>query len=169
MNRNQVIKIVVSLLLFVSSSLAISQEQPFVADTQRFGVRLFLVPDADAFVEMWSKPEPPKLTLFSKAKINSQFAGAILYWGGGIDENGNCNIQLQTQVIEKGKVLASGPEMPVCQDHAPPPSGVLALSDTMIDLITSGEPANLMVQVTVTDKINNEKLLVKAPIEVLAE
>jgi len=169
MNRNQAIKIIVGLLLFVSSSLAVSEDWTFVADTQRFGVRLFLVPDADAFIEMWSKPEPPKITLFSKAKINTQFAGAILYWGGGIDENGNCNIQLQAQVLEKGKVLARGPEMPVCQDHAPPPSGVLALSDTMTVLITSGEPANLMVQVTVTDKINNEKLLVKAPIEVLSE
>ena len=159
----------IGLLLVVSSNLAICQKQPFVADTQRFGVRLFLVPDADAFVEMWSKPEPPKLTLFNKAKINSQFAGAILYWGGGIDAAGNCDIQLQTTVLEKGEVLASGPEMPVCQDHALPPSGVLALSDTMIDLVTSGEPSSLVVQVRVTDKINNETLLVKAPIQVLAE
>lgn len=162
-------KFLIGLLLVGSAHFVFGQEQPFVADTQKFGVRLFLVPDADAFVEMWSKPEPPKLTIFNEAKINSQFAGAILYWGGGVNSDGNCNIQLQTQVFEKGEVLASGPEMPVCQDHAPPPSGVLALSDTMIDLVTSGEPANLVVAVTVTDKINNETLLVKAPIQVLAK
>ena len=169
MNQAQTIKMLFALFLVVSSSWAFSQEQTFAADTQKFGVHLFLVPNAEAFVEMWSKPQPPQITIFNKTRINSQFAGAILYWGGGIDANGNCNIQLQTEVLEKGKVLASGPEMPVCKDHPPPPAGVLALADTMIDLSTSGEPTNLVVKVTVTDKNNNETLSVNAPIEVLAE
>ena len=169
MNRNQVEKILLGLLLVISSNLALGQEQPFVADTQRFGVRLFLVPHADAFVEMWSKPEPPKLTLFNRAKTNSQFAGAILFWGGGIGSDGSCNIILQTQVLQNDEILAEGPEMPICQGHPPPPTGVLALSDTMIDLVTAGEPANLIVQVTATDQVNSETLVVKAPIQVVAK
>lgn len=169
MNWNQVEKIFLGLLLVISSNLAVGQKQPFVADTQRFGVRLFLVPDADAFVEMWSKLEPPKLTFFNKVKVNSQFAGAILYWGGGIGSDGNCNIILKTQIMQNDEVLAYGPEMPICQGHPPPPAGVLALSDTIIDLHTAGEPANLIVQVTATDQVNNETLVVEAPIQVVAK
>lgn len=157
------------ILLMTTCKWAFGGGKAFVADTQKFGVRLFLVPDAGTFVEMWSKPETPKLTLFNKAKIDTQFAGAILYWGGGKNAEGECNIQLQTRVLKGNSVLASGPEMPVCQGHPPPQQGVLALSDTMIDLVTSGEPANLVVQVTVTDKVNNETLSVSAPIEVVAD
>lgn len=167
MNKSTAILATIFFLALSGSPLA--SEQSFVADTQNFGVRLFLVSDADAFVEMWSKPETPKLTLFNKAKVNSTFSGAILYWGGGTDVNGECNIQLQTQVLERGSVLARGPKVPVCQGHPPPPPGVLSLSDTMIDLSTPGEPAHLIVQVTITDKINNETLSVQAPLEVVAE
>jgi len=163
------IKFLATILLVVSPALAFAQDRPNVADTQSFGVRLFLVPDADAFVEMWSKPETPKLTAFTKTQVNSKFAGVILYWGGGSDNEGQCNIQLQTKVLEGTTVLADAPEMPLCQKHQPPQPGVLALSDTIIDLVASGEPASLVVQVTLTDKINNETLSVSAPIEVLSE
>lgn len=163
------IKFLATVLLVVSTVLVSAQDRPNVADTQSFGVRLFLVPDADAFVEMWSRPETPKLNAFNKTQVNSKFAGVILYWGGGSDSKGQCNIHLQTKVLEGTTVLADGPEMPLCQKHQPPPAGVLALSDTIIDLVASGEPSRLVVQVNVTDKINNETLSVSAPIEVLAE
>lgn len=168
-NMKEILAILTTTFFIVMSNWASASEPTHVADTQNFGVRLFLVSDADAFIEMWSKPETPKLTLFNKAKVNSEFSGAILYWGGGTDANGECNIQLQTQVLEGNSVLARGPEMPVCQGHGPPPANVLSLSDTMIDLVTSGEPAKLVIQVTVKDKVNNETLLVQAPIEVVAE
>ncbi len=163
------IKSMLAVFLLLTSGAALGIEQSFIADTERFGVRLFLVPDADAFVEMWSKPETPKLTVFKQTTVNTKFAGIILYWGGGANSNGECNIQLQTTVLERGTVLATGPEMPVCSRHQPPKPSVLSLSDTIIDLIASGDPTQLVVQVKVTDKINNETLLVEAPIEVVAE
>ena len=161
-------KLLAAFALLIAASTALGDGQSFVADTQRFGVRLFLVPSADAFVAMWSKPETPKLSILHKIDVNAKFAGVILYWGGGADANGYCNIQLQTQVIKSGSILVQGAEMPMCSNHQPPLSGVLALSDTIIDFVASGEPSGLIVRVTVTDKINNETLSVDAPIEVLA-
>ncbi len=169
MKHASTMKFAIAIWLFAICTWATAGNPPFAADTQNFGVRLFLVPDADAFVKMWSKPQTPKLTVFNKTRVNTEFAGALLYWGGGADSNGECDIQLQTQVLEGSQVLASGPEMPVCQGHPPPPPGVLALSETMIDLFASGEPTSLTVQVTVTDRVNNETLSVKAPMEILAE
>lgn len=169
MKSTSTITLAIAIWFLAISAWATAGDPSFVADTQNFGVRLFLVPEADAFVEMWSKPQTPKLTVFNKTRVNTKFAGAILYWGGGKNSDGECNIHMQTKVLEGSRVLASGSEMPVCQGNPPPPPGVLALSEAMIDLYASGEPANLVVQVIVTDKVNNETLSVKAPIEVMAE
>ena len=166
--KNKVEMRIIAIIFTALISVSVFAENPsYVADTQSFGVRLFLVPDSDSFVEMWSKPETPKLTIFNKVPIDTEFAAVILYWGGGKSKDGSCNIHLRTTVLEGSEVLASGDFFPVCEKHAPPNPGVLALADTIIDLKATGEPTNLVVQVEITDNINNEILVVSAPIEVI--
>lgn len=167
--NNFMIKHLALILLTLIPVFAFAQSRENIADTQKFGVRLFLVPDAAAFEAMWTKPETPKLTAFNKVATNSEFAAVILYWGGGQGSDKNCNIQLSTTVLAGSEVKATGVSMPVCGGHEPPAPGVLALGDTTVDLVASGDPAKLTIKIEVTDLINNEKLVVSAPIEVVPQ
>lgn len=162
-------KYIITIISIAISTFSFAQSLLNVADTQSFGVKLFLVPDAIAFEEMWAKPETPRLTVFNKVSINTQFSAVILYWGGGSGSDKNCNIHLKTTVLAGSEVKATGTSMPVCENHAPPAPGILALGETIIDVVASGEPSSLTVKVEVTDNINHETLVVFAPIEVVEE
>lgn len=157
------------ILGFILSFCVGAQSPSFVADTQKFGVRFFLVPDADKFVELWSRPETPKITLFKEVAVGAEFAGVILYWGGGKNKDGNCDIHAKTTVMMDSEVMAKGQFMPLCAGHSPPVPGVLALGDTVIDLKATGDPVGLVVVVEVTDRVNNETLRVSVPIDVVAK
>lgn len=159
--------VVSGFLVSACASALTSEPGAFSADTQNFGIRLFLVPNAKEFTEMWSQAETPRITVFTQVVMKQEFAAVILYWGGTPDEKGNCDIVIRTHVTQASKTLTCGPAMPLCSDHAPPPAGILALGDFIVDLVATGEPANLLVHVEATDKNGGETLLVSAPIEVV--
>jgi len=92
-----------------------------------------------------------------------------VYWGGGKDKNGNCDIVYRTTVISQSKTIARGSIMPLCSGHEPPTPKMLALGDTIISLTAAGKPAQMIIQVEITDRVNGEVLNVSAPIEVIAQ
>jgi hypothetical protein len=141
----------------------------FSADTQKFGIRIFLVPNTRDFMEMWARPETPHLTTLSQVETNQQFAAVVLYWGGVLNEEGHCDIAFRTSVTQGERKLMEGEEKPLCAGHAPPPAGALAAGDVIVDLRASGSPAKLVVHVEAHDRNSGEVLTVSAPVEVIAK
>lgn len=166
---NAKMKIITFIFIALFSTSLFAENPSWSADTQSFGVSLFLVPDSDAFVEMWSKPETPNLSILHEIQIETEFAAVILYWGGGKDLDGNCNIHVKTTVLVRDEIIVADSLVPVCKQHAPPNPGILALGDTIIDLKATGAPANLVVQIEVSDNVNNEVLWFQHQLRLLTD
>ncbi|QWY79360.1 hypothetical protein D0436_24575 (plasmid) [Shewanella decolorationis] len=162
-------KITILLVLSFTGACASKQPESYSSQTTKFGANLILVANENEFLRLWSRPEAPTITKLSKVPVGSEFSGVILYWGGGKDAKGNCNIEMKTKVMSGSKVLAQGGSLPLCKNHAPPSLNALALGDTLISLKAAGQPINMVVHVEIIDRINNETLNVSAPIEVVAQ
>lgn len=144
------------------------ESYPYSADTKQFGVRLFLIEDKAEFLKMWSKPQVPNIKFIRKIGTGKPFAAVVLYWGGLVDQKGNCRSSFKLKIMdENGIVYAESESKPLCISHPPPPTNQLSLGETVVDLAASGQPIKLIVFVEAIDEISGEKLKVSAPIEVI--
>ena len=150
-----------------SAQTAPEPRYPNSADKANFGVRVFVVPDRQKFLESWSNPGAGvRVTTISKAKIGSNFAIPIIYWGGSANSDGKCHMSVVLRIVlPSGSTVAVSDAKLLCSDQPPPEKGALALGRTIIDLQASGVPTRLSLVIEATDLVNGERVSVGVPFE----
>ncbi len=153
--------------VLLSSPLPAQDSYPHSAESETLGISVYLVPDKGNFLDAWAGPTPPRFDYMSTATLGQSFALVVIYWGGGADDLGSCQLFMDLRIRQDdGKVIGEGAEVPVCVGHAPPPEGALGLGDVVVDLAAGGSAGTIFIETSFIDRVNGSELSIEVPLEV---
>ena len=154
----------------LGAAAAVVHERRLVRDVQQntdniksqgnFGAQLYLIIDADFFLN-WRKPETPTIAPISIAVRGQSVFSAIVFYGATRDSKGLANVSYDVTVRRPDKsVYSTSPGLVGFQDLATADDKALQLGRNYVSInVGTGDPAGLYtVEAVVHDNISRVEL-----------
>ncbi len=121
---------------------------------QGFGARLILVERPKEFVDLWEKPETPRIETIAAIKTKQPFGAFVLFTGCRPGKSGSCDCEVDFNVYRPdGTLYAKREGLELWKQPAPPSQHIqMSVASLFLRMGVRDPAGRYIVKATVRDK-----------------